>query len=65
MTLLSVLLSVCFLLLSIEGFVNCLNYLVSPLNCHICVVAGNSYFPFLSGASIGDEGKNVRIGTKE
>lgn len=46
MTLLSVLLSVCFLLLSIEGFVNCSNYLVSPLNCHICVVAGNSYFPF-------------------
>ena len=46
MTLLSVLLSVCFLLLSIEGFVNRLNYLIPPLNYHICVVVGNSYFPF-------------------
>ena len=49
MTLLSVLLSVCFLLLSIEGLVNSSNYLVSPLKCHICVVAGTSYFPLFIG----------------
>ena len=49
MILLSVLLSICFLLLSIGGFANNLNRLISTLNCHICVMVGGSYFPFSYG----------------